>query len=86
MLHWQEKEQAEHRAGLPVNRYPRRVFKHHWKWFDMADTLLEMGIYVINPRNIHATSLKEADADWLSGFARYRRGLQFMRDLRKRPS
>ena len=86
MLHWTEKEKAEHRASLPVNQYPKRALPHHWQYYDMADTLLEMGIYVLNPRNIHATSLKEADADWITGFARYRRGLQFHRDLRKRPN
>lgn len=84
MQHWIDKEEAERRAKMLVLQYPRKALKHHWKWYDMADTLLEMGIYVINPRNIHATSLKEADADWITGFARYRQGLQFRRDLRKR--
>jgi len=84
--HWTDKELAEHRAGLPVNQFPKRALKHHWVWYDMADTLLDMGIYVINPRNIYAKSLKEADADFMTGFARYRRGLQFFRDQRKRTS
>lgn len=41
-------------------------------------------IVILNPRNIQARSLKEADPLWLRDKARYRQGRKFVRDRDKR--
>ena len=42
------------------------------------------GIVIINPRNLQARSLKEADPLWLRDKSRYRQGRKFFRDMEKR--
>lgn len=39
---------------------------------------------ILNPRNIQAKSLQEADLVWLRDKARYRQGLKYFKDSEKR--
>lgn len=60
--------------------------RYHYEWLYLAYTLLKLGNhYVLNPRNIYASSLFEADEDWLNDFAAYLQNLDFYRDYDKRP-
>ena len=59
---------------------------YHWHYLHLANLLFEAsGVYVLNPRNIGAASLFDADGEWLEDFQRYRQYLQFERDKDRRP-
>ena len=87
MQHWHDVAAEEKRSGTDklTLRYPQHKFKYDWHWIAMAVDLEDaMEVVILNPRNIQAKSLKEADSDWLKDKARYRQGRRFVRDRDKR--
>ena len=64
---------------------PRRMFKYHREWIKMAVEIEDaMSIVILNPRNIQARSLKEADLDFVADKNRYRQGRKYIEDRPKR--
>jgi hypothetical protein len=85
--HWNDIIADEKRSGSDkiALRWPKREFKYHWEWLALACQIEDANnIVILNPRNIQASSLKEADRIWLRDKGRYRRGLRFVRDKDKR--
>ena len=60
---------------------PRR---YHYEWLALAHTILKLSNhYIINPRNLYAESLFDADEDWIAEFGNYLQDLDYTRDSRK---
>lgn len=58
--------------------------RYHYEWLALAHTILKLSNhYIINPRNIYAESLFDADEDWIAEFGNYLQDLDYTRDSRK---
>lgn len=87
MQHLNDSVTAEKQSAPDIltARWPKRQFKYHWEWVAQAVELEDaMNIVILNPRNIQAKSLLEADSHFLRDKNRYRKARNFVRDREKR--
>lgn len=85
MQRTQQRLREQRKAGAIATRLPKRELKYDIQWLELADQYVDIsGQMIINPRNIHATSLMEADGIWMRDFARYRQLVKYFEDEGKR--
>lgn len=81
----EQKLKAERRSGHTQLRMPRRRLKYHPQWLSLADDYYELTKqFIINPRNLHATSLKEADVPWMNDCITWQQMKRYLGDSDKR--